>query len=81
MGMMLREYLWKNRWRFNRKEFAERVGVIPTYLSSVAHGSTRPSISLAKRIEEATQGEVVWHELMEFCEENRKPRSKEKSSV
>lgn len=67
MTVSLRDYLWKNRWRFTQHEFARRVGIAPTYLSRIANGAITPSMTLAKKIQQETNGEVKWHELMEYC--------------
>ena len=67
MTKSLRDYLWINRSRFTAEEFAERLGVARAYFSRVVNGKAIPSISLAKKIEKESGGEVKWHELMEFC--------------
>lgn len=76
MSTSLRDYLWRNRWRFNSKEFAERLGIDPTHLSKIANGSHVPSIALAKKIEAATDFEVKWHELIDFCFESKQSKKK-----
>lgn len=56
-----------NKKRFTAEEFARRVGVTPTYLSHIVNGKVTPSTSLSKKIERESSGEVVWHELLDFC--------------
>ncbi len=75
MKTTLREYLWKNRFHTFAYEVAERVGIKKTYLSNVVNGSVIPSVPLAKRIEKETNGEVVWHELIDWCTEMKKRRA------
>lgn len=67
MATSLRDYLWLNKKRFTQEEFARRLGIAETYLSKIANGYKVPSITLAKKIELESNGEVRWHELMEFC--------------
>lgn len=67
MGISLRDYLWKNRKRFNKEEFSKRLKIRPNYLSRICGGQCLPSMMLAKKIEVETNGEVKWSELMEFC--------------
>jgi len=67
MTTSLRDYLWKNRWRFTAVEFARRIDTNPTYLSKISTGAIIPSMALAKKIQQETNNEVIWHELMEFC--------------
>ena len=67
MTTSLREYLWRNRWRFTAQEFAVRLKINPTHLSKIANGAMMPSIQLAKKIEIETNAEVKWNEIMDFC--------------
>ncbi len=79
MTESLRDYLWRNRWRFTQKEFAERLHINPTYLSHIANGGVIPSMQLAKKIELETGNAIKWHELMEFCntiQEAKKEKTK-----
>lgn len=41
-----------------KREFAEAIGVSPTYLSQILGGWRRPSLELAVKIERITNGEV-----------------------
>lgn len=68
MGMTLREYLWQNKWRMSTVDFAKKVKMNPTHVSKVANGSIIPSMATAKKIEAATGGQCVWHEIMDLCE-------------
>ncbi len=79
MSRSLRDYLWQNRWRFTQSEFARRLEIGPTHLSRIANGAVIPAMKLAKKIEQETNKEVLWHELMEFCytvQERRSEKSK-----
>lgn len=66
--MLLDEWLWKNR--MTRTAFAELVGLQRLTLGRIARGSQMPSISTAKRIQEKTNDEVKWYEIMDFCWNN-----------
>lgn len=61
--MDLREYLFRKR--LSQKEFAEKLGCTPTYLSQLVQLRVRPSRPLAKLIEVVTDGGVTEIELME----------------
>lgn len=67
MSMSLRDYLFRNRKRFNAEEFARRLEINPTHLSRIVNGNVIPSYFLAKKIQLETNSEVIWHELMDFC--------------
>lgn len=65
--MQLAEYLFRHR--IKQTEFAKRVGVSRVHLGEILRGRRRPSISLARRIEHSTSGEVSKEELL-FPEEH-----------
>jgi DNA-binding transcriptional regulator YdaS (Cro superfamily) len=58
--MDLRSYL-KSK---SRAEFARILGTTKNYVNVLACGSSRPSPSLALRIEQATDGQVTRDELL-----------------
>lgn len=60
--MELKLYLVKNR--ITIKEFCERIGYSRNQISGIANGKLKPSMRLAKVIEEATGGEVTIEDLM-----------------
>lgn len=78
MPTSLRDYLWRNRWRFSGKEFAEKLDIDRTHLSKIANGTHVPSVGLAKKIEELTGSEIKWHELIDFCFESKHANKKSK---
>lgn len=47
-----------------KKAFAETVGIDPGHLHSILRGRRRPSVKLARKIEEATDGKVTKEELL-----------------
>ena len=55
--MNLRQY-FKTEPYGAKKQFAEKVGITPTYLGLLLRKARRRSAQLAKRIEKATKGEV-----------------------
>lgn len=67
----LKEYLWRNRFRMKAHEFADRLGIEKTYLSAVSNGRSMPSVQLAKAIQQETNGEVLWHDLIDWCERTK----------
>jgi transcriptional regulator with XRE-family HTH domain len=64
--MLLDEYLF--RMKIKQTEFAKKLEVSRVHLGEILRGRRRPSISLAKRIEETTNGKVSKEELL-FPEE------------
>ena len=52
---------WKN------KDMGKALGIDPTYISQVRNGRI-PSVSLAKKISEFTNGEVTVSELLDIQE-------------
>ncbi|OYX57675.1 MAG: hypothetical protein B7Y86_05355 [Brevundimonas subvibrioides] len=62
----LDQYL--SRRRGSQAELAKRLGLGAGTLSSIRHGQRRPSSTLAKRIEDATNGEVSAAALLGLSE-------------
>ena len=60
--MQLKLYLIKNRLTI--KEFCEMIGYSRNQISGIANGKLKPSIRLARVIENATNGEVTVEELL-----------------
>ena len=59
--MKLEMYLKKND--IPKKDFAKLVGISSTYISLIIHGERNPSVNIACRIIQATQGEVSVNDL------------------
>jgi DNA-binding XRE family transcriptional regulator len=62
MHMKLKIYLVTNRLTI--KEFSEMVGYSRNQISGIANDKLKPSLRLAKVIEQATKGEVTIEDLM-----------------
>lgn len=60
--MNLKEYFAEEPYGA-KKEMAEFLGITPTWLSLLLSGERKPSPTLAKAIEKATQGLVTAKEL------------------
>lgn len=60
--MKLKLYLAENRMTI--KEFCEKIGYSRNQISGIVNEKLKPSIRLAKVIEEATNGEVKAEELL-----------------
>lgn len=60
--MQLKLYLVKNRLTI--KEFSDMIGYSRNQISGIANEKLKPSLRLAKVIENATNGEVTVEELM-----------------
>jgi len=60
--MTLRDYLHFKKITLN--EFAKKVGFNRSYLSLIKTGKLKPSMKLARMIEQATDGEVTVLELV-----------------
>ena len=60
--MELREYLFRHRK--TQKEMAEKLGVSVNHFSLIVRGERKPSVTLAIKIEEVTEGEVTKEELI-----------------
>lgn len=55
--MKLKEYLKTNK--IKAKEFAEKIGVTPAYVTLIHQGKRWPRVDLMRRISEATDGQVT----------------------
>ena len=60
--MRLSEYL-KNT-SLTQEKFANLVGVTRTFITNILNGKRNPSIQLARRIEEVTDGQVPLKDLL-----------------
>lgn len=60
--MNLKEYFAEEPFGA-KKEMADFLGITPTWLSLLLRGNRKPSPTLAKKIEKATQGLVTAKEL------------------
>jgi transcriptional regulator with XRE-family HTH domain len=67
--MSFKKYLDDND--VNYSKVAIRLGVSRSYLNLLLNGKRYPSIDLARKIEEYTNGKIKWHTLV-------KPRTDEK---
>ncbi len=59
--MHLEEYLYSKG--ISRRKFARLVGVSDAFISFVANGRRKPSPAVARRIEEASKGQVTIEDL------------------
>ena len=59
---ILDRYLFENG--FTKTEFAEALGIDRNHLHSIISGRRQPSIKLAKKIEEHTEGKISKEELL-----------------
>ena len=59
---MLEEYIAQSD--LSRREWAARLGITPSYLSLIISGHKLPSLRVAGRIEEATDGKVRCSDLI-----------------
>lgn len=60
--------LWLFMNRITKKDFAARLNVSRGHLQEIVSGKRKPSVKLAKQIEELTQGKVSKEEVL-FPEE------------
>ncbi len=60
--MNLDEYLWRNK--ITKQDFANQIGISRGHIHQLINGTRSPSAKLAKKIEEATGGEVTKEELL-----------------
>lgn len=60
--MTLRDYLYFNN--ITIADFAKKVGFTRSYLNTIKNGHRRPSMKLARMIEQATEGKVTVLELV-----------------
>lgn len=76
IDMKLFYWLRENKRFIKHHEFAEKLGISLTYLSRIVNCKQSPSVRLAKRIQEITNGQVKWHEIIDqVSEEIEKNRS------
>lgn len=67
--MTLREFLEEKRITY--REFAEQLNIHLQSLKNIAYGKKKPSLELAIRIEELTEGRVTPKDLLNsFTEKN-----------
>jgi len=60
--MKLEKYLLLNK--ISERKFAASISVSQAHISNIIRGRKNPSLSLAKRIEEATYGKVMAYDLL-----------------
>lgn len=60
--MDLDEYLFRKR--VSQTEFAKELGISRNHLGEILRGRRSPSVKLAKKIEELSQGEVTKEEVL-----------------
>jgi transcriptional regulator with XRE-family HTH domain len=60
--MDLDEYLFRKR--VSQTEFAKELGISRNHLGEILRGRRSPSVKLAKKIEELSQGEVTKEEAL-----------------
>ena len=60
--MYLDEYLFKTKQ--SKTGFAQHLGISRGHLQHILNGSRRPSVPLAKKIEEITEGKVSKEEML-----------------
>lgn len=56
--MILEEYLILNRHKFTKKDFAKMLGITESHCLRITKGTSKPSLKLAQKIEETTEGNV-----------------------
>lgn len=59
---MIKEYLFRNN--LTVKEFAFQLKISTSYLYQLISGDRKPSLKLAQKIEECTQGEIDINQLL-----------------
>ncbi len=74
----MKEYLFRNN--LTVKEFAFHLGISASYLYQLIKGERKPSLKLAQRIEEYTEGEVDLNQLIngDFSSKKRNTQNLEK---
>lgn len=70
--MELKLYLVRNRIKVH--EFAQKLGCSRTHLSEVMNGKKRAGLTLAKFIEQTTNGEVKAEDVLKAYEERQKEK-------
>lgn len=74
--MNLKEYLEEKRLTY--REFAEKLQIHPQSLQNIAYGKKKPSLELAVKIEELTNGELTPKDLLAHFHNYPKGTSKRK---
>lgn len=80
--MDLDDYIYnrkKNEKGFTDKKFAEDLGISQEFLSRIKHYRSPPSIDLAIKIEEVTEGVVSGWELLKKYNSKQKEKISSKS--
>ncbi len=72
--MNVKKYLDEKRLTY--REFAEKLGVSAQYLQNIAYGKRKPSLDLAVKIEELSNGKLTPRDLLHFF--NNPPKKKPK---
>lgn len=57
----------KIKKRIDIKVYAEKIGITAESLSQIINGHVVPQMRTAKKIEEATEGEVTAEDVIQFC--------------
>jgi DNA-binding transcriptional regulator YdaS (Cro superfamily) len=60
--MTLEKYLKENK--ILKKDFAKKIGILPSYLSNILSGNRNAGLCLAIRIEDATSGKVTCRDML-----------------
>ena len=47
-----------------KADFAKTLGIDPAYLSNILSYRRFPGKKLAKKIQDKTDGEIIWHEIL-----------------
>jgi DNA-binding transcriptional regulator YdaS (Cro superfamily) len=79
--MNLKEWIDQQPRSFLIREFAAKVGSTQPTISNIMVGAQVPALRLAFAIEEATDGAVIWHELMEYCYNKGRPKKARKKRL
>lgn len=65
----LRDWFYLNRRHKSIRKMSQDIGINYPYALRVVNGNTRCSVKLAKKLQEYTQNEIVWHKIIEdACE-------------
>jgi len=72
--MDLYDYFHKKRKEepnFNAHTFSDQLGISKSYLSMIINGRGAPSVILAFRIQDVTDGAVTFKDMMNWVEKNK----------
>lgn len=58
-------------YKNTHKKFAIAIGVTPVTLSRIVTYKQKPGIPTAKKIQEMSGGQVVWHEILDMCSKEK----------